>query len=449
MPSPSRLALWQRLEIDRAVLFAVLLRVWQLAAGVVTIGLMTIFLSRPTQGYYYLFASLVALQTFFELGLNVVVINVCSHEWAGLRLHQGRIEGEPAALSRLISLGRLLFRWYGVAQALFVAIVGTAGALYLSWTSATKIAWEAPWAATVVLSGLLLWTLPFNAMLEGCNQVAAVNGMRLVQAIVANVAVWSVMAAGGGLWAAAASAAARLGCDLVLLLVVYRNFFTPFLRPAAENAIQWQREIWPLQWRLAVGGVFSYFGFFLFTPVMFQYHGAIVAGQMGMTWTVVTAIQAAATAWVQTRVPRFGMQIRERRFAELDRAFFRATALALAAMALAAIAFWLVLVACSAAGLSIAGRVLPPLPTAGFLLAAWLQLLANALVFYVRAHKQEPFLVISIVTNSAIGAAVWGLGSQFGPFGAAAGLLGVTALITLPAHFLIWQRCRRDWHVPV
>lgn len=433
------------LEIDRAVFYAILLRIWQLLAGAGTILLMAHFFSGELQGYYYTFASLVAMQTFFELGLNIVVINVCSHEWAQLELDKtGTIRGDARARSRLISLGRMLFRWYGVASFLFMVVAGAVGVYFLSAQEEVGVDWQAPWLTLAIMSGLLLWTLPFNAVLEGCNQVATVNRFRLIQAITANAAVWTVMILGGGLWAAVAATTARLICDLYLILVHYRDFFAPFFSPARGERISWKEEVWPLQWRLAVGGIFSYFAFFLLTPVMISYHGAVVAGQMGMTWTVVTAIQAAAMAWVQTRAPRFGMLIQNRNFSELDRAFRRVTLLAALAMVLASGTFWVLLRGLHAFHFSIAERLLDPLPTALLLLAAFVELLASSLVYYVRAHKQEPFLVVNVISNCLVGLLVWRLGSWYGPTGAALGLLAEHALFTLPVHWLLWVQCRRQ-----
>jgi O-antigen/teichoic acid export membrane protein len=441
-PFPRRLL--ALLEINRAVFYSILLRLWQLLAGAGTIVLMTQFFSKETQGYYYTFASLVALQTFFELGLNIVVINICSHEWAQLELDEtGAIRGDAGSRSRLVSLGRMLFRWYGVASILFTVVAGSVGVYFLNEQPDVGVQWHSPWLVLAIVSGLLLWTLPFNAMLEGCDQVTTVNRFRLIQAIMANVSVWTVMIIGGGLWAAVAATSARLVCDLYLLLVRYRHFFAPFFKSPGEHLISWKDEVWPLQWRLAVGGVFSYFAFFLLTPVMISYHGAVVAGQMGMTWTVVTAIQAAAIAWVQTRVPRFGMLVKEHDFSELDRVFRRVTLFGAVAMILAGGTFWLLLYGLNSLEFRVAGRLLAPLPTGLLLLAALVQMLANSLVFYVRAHKQEPFLVISVISNCLIGLMIWRLGSWYGPTGAAIGLLAENAMFTLPAHWMIWMQCRR------
>ena len=255
------------LEINRAVFYAILLRLWQLLAGAGTIALMMRYFRPETQGYYYTFASLVALQTFFELGLNIVVINICSHEWAQLELDEtGAIRGDARARSRLVSLGRMLFRWYAIASLLFVIVAGGVGFYFLSAQPDVQVDWHSPWLILAIVSGLLLWTLPFNAMLEGCNQVTTVNRFRLIQAIIASVSVWTVMVLHGGLWAAVAATSARLACELYFLLVRYRNFFVPFFKSTGEQLISWRDEVWPLQWRLAVGGVFSYFSFFLMTP---------------------------------------------------------------------------------------------------------------------------------------------------------------------------------------
>ena len=97
------------MEVDRAVAFAVLAKVWGLFAGPVTLFLISIYLSPEMQGFYYTFLSLIALQSFVELGFSIVITQFASHEWANLEMdRERRIKGDLPALSRLISLGRLV-----------------------------------------------------------------------------------------------------------------------------------------------------------------------------------------------------------------------------------------------------------------------------------------------------------------------------------------------------
>jgi len=439
--------LLNRLEIDRAVFFALLLRIWQLLAGLVSVVLISLFFTREVQGYYYTFSGLVALQSFFELGLHIVIISSASHEWSRLRLDdRGAIVGDEVARARLIGLGRWIAGWYAVVAVLFTGVVAVAGVVFFSVRPAADVEWLPPWILLVLCSGMLLGTLPLSALLEGCNQVAAVNRFRLVQAIVANIVVWTAMALGWGLWAAVATAAARLLCDVYLIGVRYRHFFRSFLQRSEEAGIRWRVDIWPMQWRIALVGVFSYFEFSLYAPGMFYYHGPVLAGQMGMTWTLLMAVQAAALSWVQSRAPRFGMLIAQRDFRELDRIFFRLTAISWAALVAAAVLAWSLIWGMYALDFRLASRLLPPWPAGVFFLAIVLYHVPRCQEIYLRAHKREPTLVANILSCSLIGLLVWLLGARYGAEGAAWGYLAVVALFNLPVKTWLWLRCRHQWH---
>jgi Na+-driven multidrug efflux pump len=433
-----------RWEVDQAVFYSLCLRFWQFLAAPVSVLLIGTFFSPEIQGYYYTFASLVALQSFFELGFHVVIINSSSHEWARLTLDDaGRIRGDPDAVARIISLGRLLFSWYGVLAVLFAVVVGFIGAWFLAEDGGTPIPWAAPWTGLVIASAGLLWTLPFVALLEGCGQIAVVNRYRVFQAATCNLAVWTCILLGGGLWAAVAASAARLAWDLLLLLVRYRRFFADFLRPPAEAGFDWKTELWPMQWRLAVGGLFNYFAFSLFTPVLFHYYGPAVAGQMGMTWQLVMMLQAAALAWVQTRAPLFGRLVAKRDFRELDRVFFRLTWISLLVVVVGAAAIWFGVWGLNFAEFRFAKRVLDPLPTALFVLAIVVCHVPNCATFYLRAHKREMLLPLSVVSSLLIGGTVWWFGSLYGPLGMACAYLVVVSSVVLPWQTSIWRQCRK------
>lgn len=446
-PTAPLLRLLRTLGVDRAVFYSLLLRGWQLPAGLISAVLIMRYFTGDVQGYYYTFASLTAMQTFFELNMFLVVINISSHEWAELRLDaHGALEGAPAALSRLTSFGRQLLAWYGAASLLFAVIVGLAGVVFFRSSGPSEVAWQTPWLLTVAAHALLLWCLPLNAMLEGCNQVATVYRFRVIQAVVANLVVWICIVGGGLLWTAVGAAVARLACELYLLGVRYRRFFAPLRNRPLGPAVSWRQEVWPMQWRLGISGVFSYFAFFLFTPVLFKYQGAVVAGQMGMTWVVLTAIQAAALSWVQTKAPQFGMLVAARNYRELDTLFFRMLWRSLLALLLAGSLVLGLLLALQAGGWHLQERLLDPGTTAIFLLALLIYQIPSCLATYMRAHKREPLLIANIVFCTAVGLAVWWGGSRYGARGAAWGYLAVVALQMLPHYTLIWWLHRQQWH---
>ncbi|MBT7709466.1 MAG: hypothetical protein HN749_13015 [Nitrospina sp.] len=436
------------IEVDRAVAYAILSKIWSLFAGPITLYLISIYLSPEIQGFYYTFLSLIALQSFVELGFYIVITQFASHEWANLELdNERRIKGDSPALFRLISLGRLVFKWYAGASAIFILLVGTGGYVFLSQSSDPGIIWVQPWFALVLLSGLQLWMLPFISLLEGCNQVKTINCFRLVQGVVGACALWLAMSLGMGLWMIIVSSAMGVVVSSLLLLVYYRKFFEPFYKATGSTGIHWGEEIWPMQWRLAVAGILNYFLVSLYTPVIFHYHGSAAAGRMGMTWHLIIALSSLAMAWVATKVPRFGILISQKKFVELDRLFFRTSSVSLVVIGGGALVLWILIYGLNQAQHPMAERLLEPLPAGLFFLGIVLGQVSQCQSAYLRAHKKEPFLVLNIVYSLANGLLVWGLGRQWGALGASIGYLAAMSLICIPMGTVIWYRCRLQWHL--
>ncbi|HTP95510.1 MAG TPA: hypothetical protein VMK05_06645 [Burkholderiales bacterium] len=436
------------LGVDAAILFALLTRGWQALGGVVTLLLIAALFSAEVQGYYYTFGSLLALQSFLELGLSLVITNVASHEWAGLEIDaSGRLAGTPAALSRLASLFRFVAAWYSALALLFVIGVGAAGQWFFSSQPQAVSDWHAPWWVAVTVAAAQLWTTPFVSLLEGCNQVLALNRFRFAQAVVEAGVAWTLIAAGAGLWLVAGVLAVRVTATGYFLFVRYRGFFGSLRGARISERIDWRREVWPMQWRLGIQGMLSYFMFSLFNPVMFYYHGARVAGRMGMTWQIVNLLQQMSVAWIQTKVPQFGMLIARREFAALDRLWLGASARSFGFITLGAVAIWLAVVLLGAVEAPFASRLLDPLPTALLLAAVVTMQISVYEAAYLRAHKKEPFLLTSLGFGALAGLLVWRIGAQYGPTGAAAAYLAVIVLFLVPTNTYLWARLRREWQL--
>ena len=154
-----RLMRWA--EVDRAVFFGILTKIWGLGSGAVTVLLIASRFTPAVQGYYYTFSSLLAVQVFVELGLGTVIIQFASHEWSKLGLDEHRrIVGAPDALSRLISLGRVASKWYIIGGGIVAVGVGCAGYIFFSQSPRPGIEWMTPWFALSVLCGMNLCLVP-------------------------------------------------------------------------------------------------------------------------------------------------------------------------------------------------------------------------------------------------------------------------------------------------
>jgi hypothetical protein len=434
------------LGLNPAVVFTLLTRAWQAIAGAVTLVLIAYFFSPEVQGFYYTFSSVLALQGVVELGLYVVIVSRTSHEWSKLQIDDsGKVVGDASALSRLGSLTRFIAKWYTVVSVLFILGVGVAGYAFFALSHSTNVAWEAPWWTAVALAAVQLWLMPFLSLLEGCNQVVALNRFRFAQAVAEAIAMWLLFVAGAELWVVAGSLAIKLLATLYFLARGYGRFFASVMAVRIQERIHWREEVWPMQWRLAAQWAVNYVAYSLFTPVMFHYHGAETAGRMGMTLQVISVVTTMAHAWVQTKVPYFGMLIARREYAKLDSTWWQASKLSYGFTITGSLVLWMAVLILDKLDVEFSSRILGPLPTALLLMAYGLSHITYFQALYLRAHAREPFLLQGVLGGFLMGGLVFGFGSTYGPTGAAASFLAVIAVLIVPMGTVIWIRRRAEW----
>lgn len=443
----STLNKWRRaIGMDKAVFYTAGGRGWTMASGLVTLVMVGTQFSREVQGYYYTFASVMSLQLLLELGLSQSLIQFASHECSRLVLEpDGRLSGDPAARARLQSLGRLAVRWYGILSLLVLGVIGGAGHWFFSSQPHEQIEWMAPWWLFCLGSALNLCLTPYFFLLEGCNQVASVNRCRLIMAISSSLSAWTAMACGAQLYTCVAASFASFIPAAIYLWRGWPGFLRELAQAPAGAARQWIREIWPFQWRISISWASGFFIFSLFTPVLFKFHGPVVAGQMGMSWQAVSAVGAIAAAWNQSKAPLYGMLISRGQIAELNRLFRRATVQSIM-VAAAGVAVLLAAVAGLKAVHPLGQRFLD-LPALSLLAIATVAgQLVTGMAVYLRAHKQEPFMVVSVASAVAMIAGLIVLGKPWGGFGAALAYAISVIIVSLPMGACIFKRKKAEWH---
>jgi O-antigen/teichoic acid export membrane protein len=442
-------ALLRRCGIDRPVAYSLLGRAWSLIAGLLTVGLIARFLSPLEQGFYYTFWSVIGLYVFCELGLDFVITQFASHEkaqleWTGLKT----LSGCAVARTRLAALLRCALGWYGAAAGLFLILLLPLG-WYFFWRNSSTgqaVGWRLPWICLTGFTVLNLGAAPFFALLEGCGRIAEIALVRTGQNVLGNVGVWLVLALHGGLLAVAAFPAAYFTAGLAWLVWRYGSFFADLLRTDVRRApFDWRREVWPFQWRIAVSWMSNYFVFQLFNPVLFATHGPVAAGRMGMSLSICNSLLNASMAWMTTKAAPFGALVATRQWRALDDSFFRTFRQSAAILLAGSVAVSILAAIVHARYPRISGRILDPLPFATLLLSMLMSHTVFCEAQYLRAHKQEPFLRLSLAAAALSALAAVTLAKPFGAGGIAAGYL-VCSAISLIAGTNIFLQKRRAWH---
>jgi hypothetical protein len=438
--------------IDQAVAYTLFGRGWAVVAGPITMLLMVRFYSLPQQGFYYTFASILGLQVLFELGLAFVLIQLASHESAILRwTEQGMLEGESMARARLSSLVRVALRWYAMLAVLIVACILPAGLVFFGVGKANgaEIAWRLPWIWVVMVTGVNVALTPFFAVIEGCGQVAEVALMRFGQGVVGNLILWAGFSQHLGLYALAMMHTTTALWSLSWLAVRHRRFFADLVGARLPDVrIDWRREVWPLQWKIALSWFSSFFIFQLFNPILFAYHGAAAAGQMGMSSSMMAAISSVALAWVTTKSAPYGALIARGEFEELDRLFFSSLWQSLVVIAACGTILWSAAAYLHYVGHSLSHRILPLFPLALLIGAGVLNHVVIAEAIYLRAHKEEPFLWVSVIIAALTSSSAYLLGRPWGALGMMVGYFSAILVVGTGVGSWIFVRKRRAWHQP-
>jgi len=435
--------------IDRAVVYTLAGRGWGLLSSLVTLLLLVRFLTPDEQGYYYTFASLLAMQILFELGMSNVVMQFASHEMAHLSWSDdGTIKGDAQAKYRLRSLLLLVTKWYGVISALIILVILPAGWWFFTINNpVATVNWQIAWIWLVLAAATNIFFLPLLALLEGCGRIIEVARLRMYQNIVGSLAAWGVLIGGGGLLAMPAMSIGLALTALIWLWRTKKSFLKNILAHEVEagSGIKWKTEIWPLQWKIGLSWLSGYFIFQLFTPVLFAYRGAIEAGQMGMSFSIANALMSIAMAWMGTKAPKFGTLIAKKDYVTLDQLFKLTLTRSLSVMTVLGVMLCVVNYLLHVENISYASRLLDPLPFSLLLLATALNYVTYAQSAYLRAHKQEPFLLISLISAGLIAVLTVGLGKEYGAMGIMSGYLAVCTIIGFGWGSKIYFSKRHEW----
>lgn len=437
---------WQAIAgLDFHVLVTLLFRGWAVVAGAATVFLLPLWLSPTEQGYYFTFASVLALQVFFELGLNQIVMQLVSHEVAHLtETADGRLTGKEAHLGRLSSLARLIRRWYGVSAMLFAIIGGVAGAVFFSQKGTEPMSvWLGAWAVLVGATAVNLWLSPGLAVMEGCGKVGQVARLRLAQSVLGYACLWAALLSGTGLWAATAVPVASAVCT-GYWLKAHGNMLRWLSSRAIDlqNQLLWRTDVLPLQWRIALSWASGYLIFNLFTPMVFSHHGVVEAGRLGMALTVFSAISTIGMSWVNAKAPNFTMHIARGERRELNilfkSLFLRSTVvIALTSGGVVLVAWYL-----SQIGLPLMMRIASPSVLAVLAIVTTINSSVFAMAIYMRAHREEPMLTQSLVVGLLVAFAVY-IGSIYGTLTMMLLYMTVCVFISLPWTILLFMKYHR------
>lgn len=373
-------------------------QLWRLFSGPALLILVPIYLSPEAQGYWYTFISMAALAVFADMGFSAVLLLFASHEFAHLSFNkQKKLIGTPEHISRLATLLTFAMRWAGAMAFVVFPAVLVIGYFILNGKT-SLVNWQLPWLVYGAASVIVFLNSIALSFIEGCDSVGDIQKIRFHISVVSVLVTVVMLVCGANLYALAFSLLASALAGSSIILHRYKAMLGQLYDLAKSNSHPWFKEIMPLLWRFALSWISGYFVLSIFTPLSFNYHGAVQAGQVGFSMAICMAMFSIANIWITIITPKINMYAAHHNTVALDHAFKKGLSLAIATYALGMAALFSGLWLIDGQPL-IDKRLLPTIPLL-MVSTGWLmQLIVNAMAIYMRAYKKEPLVVVSVVNG--------------------------------------------------
>lgn len=428
--------------------FTFINQIWRLVSGPLTMIFIPLFLSEVEQGYWYLFGSLSALSIFADLGFSNIILQFSAHEFAHLHFQgDGTLTGDEDAKKRLGSFLRFSIKWLSGISAIVFPVVFVVGIIVIT-SQQNAVAWFFPWVLFLIGSLINFMNNSILSFVEGLNKIAVVQKIRFAVAVVNTAVILTLLALGFKLFALAIASIISASLIFFAIFGTFRNIFTDLFTCTKRFVYNWKKKIFGLMTKYAFSFVSGYFIFQIYTPIAYSTHGAVFSGKIGISITLFTAIFGIANIWIYTVTPHMNMLVSKKDWKSLDALFKKRLLLSCGTYLLGVSAAFLLLYILPIyfpIATKITGRFLPVTPLIMLASCWFLQLIMSTLAVYLRAHKEEPLVIPSIVS-----AVVIAIGTVLSAYFLSPDLFftgfGSSYIFGLPWVLIIFYTKRKVWH---
>ena len=380
----------------KSLLILLTQRSWQALSGLISLILITKFLSPSDQGWYYTFSSFAALYTLFDLGLSTTLIQISSHLFARVKWGpDGLPNGKES--KNIICFIRQSTGIYFKLSLLFLTIILPLGVLFFrshsnAITTSDDI-WLPSWILLVFATAINFMTLPYTSILEGSGRTKEIFSLRLINNFVGSIGGWILLSFGFNLMAVVSMPMTSAAVTFYWLISSKKNLIKSSLKKTDE-VFNWKKEVWPMQWRLGVTSTTWYLSSQIYIPILFYFQGATVAGQMGVTLIIVNMIGVLAQSWVNHQIPAMGKAVALKNWQVFETLFlhnfFKSIVFYIASIAILIGAYLIYLPN------DFKSRLLPFNGILGICIIVFFNHLIWAITCQLRSFKKEPFVWITI-----------------------------------------------------
>jgi hypothetical protein len=410
-------------------------RLFTVITGIASTFAVPFFLSADQQGYYYTFASVLAIQVFFELGLSQVLLyKFSSFAIAGPDL------AAPIDSLKILKLLYASRKIYILISLLFFLAASATGYTFFSHSSNSLVEWRPQWFLLVFVTSINLLQSVKLVFLESQGSIADVATLRLKINFYSTSLLLGILACGGGLWAVSVVPSVNTIASTWWLyrspksLAYRKNRNLDIVFTLKDIGQIWRQEIFPLQWRMSLSWLSGYFIFQLITPITFNRFGPVVAGQLGFAISAMNSILFVATTFTTAIAPRLSSLFHSGKIHEFNAMFDISLKRSCAAIILLSQLFVLMVYLLSAFQISISSRFLEWQTLLLYSFSVVVSAVVYCWAIYLRSQAIEPLVMQSMATAVVMVPLIWAF--SYVSLGA---MLGAMLFVSIGSAIAVWR----------
>jgi hypothetical protein len=426
--------------LDKHQLTFLSTRIWNLFGYILSLFFISTYLSQIEQGYYYTLNSLIALQVFFELGFSNLIVQKSSSLYSILNA-AGDKSVNDNSFGNVSSFFYYIIQWFLISGALLIVALLLIGKLFFAKDPAVIMSsLNSMWYLLVFLTSVNLILTAIMSFFEGFGKAISVYRIKLFQNIASQVVLWTAIFFGQGLFSLLISNFAYFLVGLFFVLKFFRTDIIELLKFRTNKFGYWFKDLFWFQSKLALSWISGYLQFQLFVPILFKYCGAIEAGRMGNTFSIVSGISALSLALIQSKSWEYSALIAVKNYVRLNEIFKKHFLLCIFVSLFVGLGLFCTVLILNYQESSISTRILSPIPFLFFILATILNVVISSLAIFLRSFLEEKLLFVSLLTGFSIISLLYVMTPVFGLIGVALVYFGCTLIFGLFGTLIVYKK---------
>lgn len=419
-------------------------QLWRLISGPLILIFIPLFLTPQIQGYWYTFTSLSALSVFADLGFSNIVLQFSAHEFAFLKFdNKYNISGDEMHHKKLASFFAFTIKWALLMIVIVFPVIMIIGIIMFKKEN-VHTQWLIPWIIYLIGAAISFFNTTILSFIEGCNQVAISQKIRFNVAIVNSTVILICLYLRLNLYALAIAMLLSACLIFFYFIKTFKNLIIGLFKQSRKYHYSWKKEFFSLLWKYAISFSSGYFIFQIYTPLMFQFKGSIEAGKVGISMSLWTAIFNISYIWVTASNPKINILISRRKWEKADNMFKKRLILTIGTFILGFLTAFSILIVFKGK-IKLLDRFLSLVPMLCLAISWFLQTIIDGIATYLRAHKKEPFVMLSLVSAVYILVSTY-LCAKYLPLNCF--FLGFLSsyIFSLPWAIKIYKNKIKEWH---